>query len=74
MSAFLSFPSQLNWDAHTLAAAVPIRLRLHELFAFDAQHAGPMPASANGEASPRPCWRHRQYLRVADLPSRFRIS
>ncbi|MDB6162868.1 MAG: hypothetical protein JWL98_300 [Xanthomonadaceae bacterium] len=73
MSAFLSFPTQLNWDAQTLASAVPIRLRLHQLFAFDAKGESPLPSSANGESTLRPCWRHREYLRAAELASRFRI-
>lgn len=73
MNAFLSFPSQLKWDAQTLADAVPVRLRLHELFAYDAQRAGTPPASANGELPARPCWRHREFLRVAELTPRFQI-
>jgi hypothetical protein len=72
MNAFLSFPSRLKWDSQTLAEAVPVRLRLHELFAFDARRDGVPPASANADA-PRPCWRHRDYLRVADLAERFQI-
>ena len=66
MNAFLSFPSRLKWDSQTLAEAVPVRLRLHELFAFDARRDGVPSASANADAT-RPCWRHRDYLRVADL-------
>ena len=36
MNASVFFPSQPHWTAQELAEAVP--RRLHELFAFDAQH------------------------------------
>jgi hypothetical protein len=73
MTAFLPFPHQLKWDSQTLAEAVPVRVRLHQLFAFDAKRDGAPPASANGDVATRPCWRHRHYLRVAELTERFQI-
>jgi hypothetical protein len=73
MNAYLSFAAQPNWDAQTLAGAVPVRLRLHQLFAYDARRGG---ASANGEPTPRTPrtpWRQHGYARVAELPLLFTI-
>jgi hypothetical protein len=72
MNAFLSFLAQPHWDAQALATAMPVRLRLHQLFAFDARrHASP--ASANGDCALRTPWRQHDYVRVAELPLRFTI-
>jgi hypothetical protein len=73
MSAFLDFSAQPHWDPQTLAGAVPVRLRLHQLFAFDAARDAPLQDSANREPGPRRAWRQHEYLRVADLPLRFRV-
>jgi hypothetical protein len=73
MSAFLDFSAQPHWDPQTLAGAVPIRLRLHQLFAFDARSDAPINDSASRASTPRPAWRQHEYLRVADLPVRFSI-
>ena len=72
MSAFLNFSAQPHWDPQALAGAVPIRLRLHQLFAFDARSDAQIRESAN-RVSTRPAWRQHEYLPVADLPVRFRI-
>jgi len=75
MSAFLDFSAQPHWDPQALAGAVPIRLRLHQLFAFDARSEAPIhdsDVSAN-RVSARPVWRQHEYLPVADLPVRFRV-
>ena len=73
MSAFLDFSAQPHWDPQALAGAVPIRLRLHQLFAFDARSEPPIHDSANHAAEPRRAWRQHEYLRVADLPVRFSV-
>ena len=73
MNAFLDFSAQPHWDPQALAGAVPIRLRLHQLFAFDARRDAPLRDSANREPGTRRAWRQHEYLRVADLPVRFRI-
>lgn len=73
MSAFLDFSAQPHWDPQALAGAVPIRLRLHQLFAFDASRDAPSQPSANREPAPRRAWRQHEYLRVADMSIRFRI-
>ena len=74
MSAFLDFSAQPHWDPQALAGAVPVRLRLHQLFAFDAKSAAQIQDSANRVPTQRPAWRQHEYLRVADLPVRFRIG
>ena len=73
MSAFLDFSAQPHWDPQALAGAVPIRLRLHQLFAFDAKCDAQIRDSANRVPTQRPAWRQHEYLPVADLPVRFRI-
>ena len=73
MNAFLSFAAQPHWDAQALARAVPVRLRLHQLFAYDARRDGAPRASANGESAPRTPWRQHDYVRIAELPLRFTI-
>jgi len=73
MSAFLDFSAQPHWDPQALAGAVPIRLKLHQLFAFDARSNAQIQDCANGVSTQRPAWRQHEYLRVADLPVRFSI-
>ena len=73
MSAFLDFSAKPHWDAQALAGAVPIRLRLHQLFAFDAARDAPLHDSANRGPAPRRPWRHREYFRVPDLSGRFSV-
>ena len=74
MSAFLDFSAQPRWDPQALAGAVPIRLKLHQLFAFDAGRDPQVDAAADRATAPRPAWRQHEYLRVADMPVRFRIG
>ena len=66
MNANVFFPSQLHWTAQELAEAVP--LRLHELFAFDAQHdvraANSMPSHTA---------RRRNYLPATPALDVFRV-
>ena len=67
MNAFEHFPEHLHWDSHQLADAVP--LRLHAVFAFDAERdAG---AAANRE--PRRTRTFTPYAMHPPLPERFRI-
>lgn len=66
-SATVYFPSQLHWTSEQLADAVP--LRLHELFAFDAGHAG---ESANASVPTRQM-EPRRYLPASPAPDVFRI-
>ena len=73
MSAFLDFSAQPHWDPQALAGAVPIRLRLHQLFAFDVVLDARIHDNANSTAVTRPAWRQHEYLPVADLPVRFRV-
>jgi hypothetical protein len=73
MNAFLDFSARPHWDPQALAQAVPVRLRLHQLFAFDATRAGPLHASANREAPPRRAWRQHEYASVCELPRLFRV-
>jgi hypothetical protein len=73
MNAFLSFPSRLQWDSQTLAEAVPVRMRLHELFAFDARQHDVAAANGNREQVARPGWHQHEYVRAADFPIRFQI-
>jgi hypothetical protein len=78
MSAFLDFSAQPHWDPQALAGAVPIRLKLHQLFAFDARSETLIPDGAGQDGKshatePRRAWRQHEYLRVADLPVRFSI-
>ena len=74
MSAFLDFSAQPHWDPQALAGAVPIRLRLHQLFAFDAKSAAQAQDNAESASATRRAWRQHEYLRVCDLPLRFRIG
>lgn len=66
MNASVFFPSQLHWTSQELAEAVP--LRLHELFAFDAEHDVP---AANGLPPRMP--RRRNYLPPTPAPDVFRV-
>ena len=66
-SATVYFPSQLHWTSEQLADAVP--MRLHQLFAFDAGHAGD---SANACVPTRQV-KPRRYLPVSPAPDVFRI-
>jgi hypothetical protein len=73
MSAFLDFSAQPHWDPQTLAGAVPIRLRLHQLFVLDARMDAPTLDSANHAAEIRRAWRQHEYLPLAELPLRFSV-
>ena len=66
-SATVYFPSQLHWTSEQIADAVP--LRLHQLFAFDAGHAGD---SANASVPTRQM-KPRRYLPAPLAPDVFRI-
>jgi hypothetical protein len=69
MNATVTFPSQLNWTSEQLADAVP--LRLHQLFAFDAQRDGAID-SANAQLPPRQS-QSRNYLPATPAPDVFRV-
>jgi hypothetical protein len=73
MSAFLEFSAQPHWDPQALAGAVPIRLKLHQLFAFDARGDVSIHDSANHASGLRRAWRQHEYLRVPELPNRFSV-
>ena len=56
-----------DWTASDLADAVPLRLSERislGLVAFDAESR-----AANSPFAPARAWRHRAYLRCADLPA-----
>ncbi len=73
MSAFLDFSAQPHWDPQALAGAVPFRLRLHQLFAFDLRSDAQSHDDADPAFVTRRAWRQHEYLPVADLPVRFRV-
>lgn len=73
MKSFPVFPSQPLWDADTLASAVPVRLRLHQLFALGAAAVDAFPASANPHMPVAARWQRCQYLRGAGTSAPFRI-
>ncbi|MEP6634446.1 MAG: hypothetical protein ABJA62_09580 [Luteimonas sp.] len=73
MQAFTNneFPfQQLKWTCDDLADAVP--LRLHEMFAFDANRDAPA-ANANAEQTTHRGLRRGDFSRVSALTARFRI-
>ena len=72
MSAFLDFSAQPHWDPQALAGAVPIRLRLHQLFAFDAKSAAQIHDSANRTSTPRPGTQESSFDAPASVPDSVR--
>ena len=66
-SFFIDFPSQLQWNADELTAAVP--LRLHELFAHDARREAPFTVDPGLPALPA---RH-DYLPASPPLALFRV-
>ena len=66
-SFFIDFPSQLQWNADELTAAVP--LRLHELFAHDARREAPFTVDPGLPALPA---RH-DYLPPSPPLALFRV-
>jgi hypothetical protein len=68
MNTSVFFPLQLHWTAQQIADAVP--LRLHEMFAFDANYDDPAAAANTATSGFRS---QRDYLHMSGLPARFRI-
>ena len=68
MDTIAHFPTRLHWTAQQLTDAVP--LRLHELYAFDANRDSACDA-ANGARRARPA--PERYAAHSQLPARFGI-
>ena len=69
MHTFPHFPAHLHWTAQQLTDAVP--LRLHELYAFDAnRESAHHAANCLRRARPAP----ERYAARSQLPTRFGIG